>query len=83
MAPWTLQTALAAAFEARLADPSIAPEGATVFAETATLGEATPTVDPATLVGQEIETFELGLSATGNGPRGRPGPGHGDRETRS
>ena len=61
-----LQTALAAAFEARLADPSIAPEGATVFGETATLGEATPTVDPVSLVGQEIETFEIGLSATGN-----------------
>jgi hypothetical protein len=61
-----LQSALTAAFDARLADPSIAPEGATVFAATATLGEATPTVDPATLIGQEIETFEIGLSATGD-----------------
>ena len=60
-----LQTALTAAFDARLADPSIAPEGATVFADTATLGDTTPTVDPVTLVGQEVETFEIGLSAAG------------------
>ena len=36
----------------------------TVFEETLTIGEPTPTVDPATFVGEEIETFELGLSAT-------------------
>ena len=41
------------------------PPGATVFPETAVLGEPTPTVDPTTLVGQEVETFELGLTATG------------------
>ena len=29
------------------------------------LGAATPTVDPTTLVGQEVASFELGLSATG------------------
>ena len=69
-----LQAALTAAFDARLADPSIAPEGATVFAETATMGEATPTVDPVSLVGQEIETFEIGLSATGNVLTVNPAP---------
>jgi hypothetical protein len=36
-----------------------------VFVETAVLGEPTPSVDPATLVGQEVETFELGLTASG------------------
>jgi hypothetical protein len=60
-----LSTALTAAFEARLADPAIAPPGAMVFAATATLGEPAPNVDLDALVGQEIETFEVGLSATG------------------
>jgi hypothetical protein len=35
----------------------------TVFEETLTIGEPTPSVDPATFVGQEIETFELGMTA--------------------
>jgi hypothetical protein len=58
-----LEPALQAALTARLADPSIAPEGATVFPETAVLGAPIPTVDPATLLDQEIATFDLGLSA--------------------
>jgi hypothetical protein len=41
------------------------PEGAQVFKETAVLGEPTATVDPATLLGQEVETFDLELTATG------------------
>jgi hypothetical protein len=69
-----LQVALTAAFEARVADPAIAPPGATVFAETATLGEATPSVDPVSLVGQEVETFEIGLSASGTVLSVDPGP---------
>jgi hypothetical protein len=60
-----LTTALDVAFQARLADPTIAASGATVFNDTAVLGEATPTVDPATLVDQEVATFELELAATG------------------
>jgi hypothetical protein len=60
-----LTTALDAAFQDRLADPSIAAAGATVFRETAVLGEATPSVDPATLIDQEISAFQLGLSAAG------------------
>jgi hypothetical protein len=39
---------------------------ATVFPDTAILGEATPDVDPAGLVGREVETFDLGLTATGS-----------------
>jgi hypothetical protein len=42
-----------------------APQGATPFPETAVLGDATPTVDAATLLGQEVATFDLGLRATG------------------
>ena len=53
------------AFAAAIDGPVDGPGGATVFAETAVLGEPTPTVDPATLVGQEVETFELGSTATG------------------
>jgi hypothetical protein len=60
-----LATSLEVEFQSRLADPSIAPPGATVFRETATLGASTPTVDPTTLVDQELESFELGLGATG------------------
>ena len=60
-----LTEALNANFQTRLADPTIAAPGATIFATTAVLGAATPTLDPATLVGQEVATFDLGLSATG------------------
>ena len=61
----TLRLALQADFEDQVADPALAPAGATVFPESASLGEATPSVDPATLVGTEVATFKLGLSATG------------------
>jgi hypothetical protein len=60
-----LATALDAAFQDRLTDPSIAAPGATVFRETAVLGQATPDLDPATLVDQEITAFQLRLNATG------------------
>jgi hypothetical protein len=60
-----LDAQLAAAFAEQLADPSLAADGTTVFPDTARLGDATYSVDPATLVGQEIESFELGASATG------------------
>jgi len=56
---------LAAQFEARLADPATTPPGTTLFAATRALGESTPSVDPATLVGQEVATFDLGLTAEG------------------
>jgi hypothetical protein len=61
----TLATQLDAAFLDRLADPTIASPGATVFPETRSLGPSTPTVDPTTLVDQEIATFDLGLIADG------------------
>ena len=56
---------LATQFEARLADPATTPPGTTLFAATRALGESTPSVDPATLVGQEAATFDLGLTAEG------------------
>jgi hypothetical protein len=61
-----LSTALNAQFETQLADPSIVPPGAAVFLDTAKLGAPTPSVDPATLLDQEIPSFELGLSASGS-----------------
>ncbi|MFL5724951.1 MAG: baseplate J/gp47 family protein [Chloroflexota bacterium] len=54
------------AFTAAVADGAGAPQNATLYPETAALGDPTPTVDPKTLVGKEQESFELGLEATGN-----------------
>jgi len=56
---------LAAAFAKQLADPALVGDGTTVFAETAVLGEATFTIDPRTLLGDEVETFDLGATASG------------------
>lgn len=61
----SLTADLDAAFAERLADPSLVGEDVTVFPETASLGAPVPTVDPATLVGAETETFDLGLVADG------------------
>jgi hypothetical protein len=69
-----LEPALQAAFAARLEDPSIASPGATVFPETGVLGVPVPTVDPASLVDQEVPSFELGLNATGTVTAVNPGP---------
>ncbi len=61
-----LNASLQAAFNEAMADPSLTAGGATVFTATGTLGPTTPTVPPGTLVGQEVPTFALGLSATGS-----------------
>ena len=61
----TLNASLQEEFRQAMADPSKAPGGATVFPATGVLGEATPTVPPETLVGQEVPSFALGMSATG------------------
>jgi hypothetical protein len=52
-------------FEALLNDPSRTPAGHTLFRETRSVSEPVPSVDPATLVGQEIATFDLSLASTG------------------
>ena len=61
-----LTAQLGAQLDERLADPTTAPPGRTLFAGTKLLGEAVPSVDPASLVGQEIATFDLGLTAEGS-----------------
>jgi hypothetical protein len=59
-----LSTDLASQLAAALAEPATAPAGTTLVPGTAAMGE--PTSEPATesLLGQEVETFELALSAT-------------------
>jgi hypothetical protein len=47
------------------AAPAGLAAGSTAFPETATRGAATPTVDPTTLVDQEVAQFDLGVTATG------------------
>ena len=60
-----LNLSLQQAFQEAMADPSLETNGATVFPTTGQLGEPTPSVAPDTLVGQEVATFDLGLSADG------------------
>ncbi len=52
-------------FEAILADPSRTPAGLTLFPGTRLIADPVPSVDPATLVGQEVASFDLTLSSTG------------------
>ncbi len=47
------------------AAPADLPPGATVFPATATRGEAQPGLDPASLVGTEVQAFDLSVTATG------------------
>lgn len=60
-----LQAAILTDFDVKLADTSRVPEGTELFPPTKKVGETTPTVDPATLVGKEQADFELGLTAQG------------------
>jgi len=59
-----LEDQLRASLDEQLRDPAIAPTGTTVFPDTADLGTPTPTASLEELVGQELETFDLGLSST-------------------
>jgi hypothetical protein len=78
----TLREQLAASFQDELRDPSIAPPDTTIFEDTAVLGEATPSVDPAALVGQELDSFELGLTSTGTVVAVDPSPVESIAQTR-
>jgi hypothetical protein len=57
-------TARVGADTSTIAVAQAANPGRTVFEETLPMGDPTPTVDPTTFVGEELETFELGMSAT-------------------
>ena len=56
---------LTSAFDDRLDDPDLPGDTATVFPETKTLGAPVFGVDPESLVGEEVETFELTATASG------------------
>ena len=60
-----LNGSLQAKFQESMSDPSLVTGGETVFPTTGVLGDTTPTVAVDTLVGKEVPTFDLGLSATG------------------
>ncbi|MGE5156060.1 MAG: baseplate J/gp47 family protein, partial [Betaproteobacteria bacterium] len=61
-----LRKDLDAQFATALQDPATVPAGTTLFPTTAALGDPTPSVDPATIVGQEVPSFSLAMSATGD-----------------
>jgi hypothetical protein len=69
-----LSEQLTASLAAAIADPVDVPAGTRLFAETGVVGDATPTVDPASLVGTDAADFELGLTATGTVLGVDPGP---------
>jgi hypothetical protein len=56
---------LEAQFATELENPELVPSGSVVYPGTAELGEPVLTLDPQTLVDQEVESFALGMSATG------------------
>jgi hypothetical protein len=60
-----LQVDLANAFDAAITAGAGAPPNTTLFPETATLPTATPDVDPKTLVGKAVDTFDLRIAAHG------------------
>ena len=61
----TVQADLDRVFQEAVEGGAIAPPGTTLFPATATLGQVTPDVDPQSLVGQAVESFEIRLSAKG------------------
>lgn len=69
-----LDVAMAAELDDRIANATDVPEGTTLFPETRNLGESTPSVDPATLVGTDVAEFELGITAQGTVIGADPGP---------
>lgn len=60
-----LRKDLESQFATALLDPARVPAGATLYAETAVLGDPVPAVDPAKLVNKEGASFTLAMSATG------------------
>ncbi|MEX2010639.1 MAG: baseplate J/gp47 family protein [Chloroflexota bacterium] len=52
-------------FEAILADPSRTPAGLTLFPGTRSIAEPVPSVEPVTLVGQEVASFDLTMTSSG------------------
>ncbi|HEX6130992.1 MAG TPA: baseplate J/gp47 family protein, partial [Actinomycetota bacterium] len=61
----TLTTDLQTALDDRLDDPDLVADGTTVFPETAQLGTPEYSVELSTLVGQEVDGFDLAATAGG------------------
>jgi hypothetical protein len=61
----SLRKQLGTKFNQLLANPTGVPEGMTLFPETKHLGAGTPTSDPGDLVGKEVDSFDLGMTANG------------------
>jgi hypothetical protein len=61
----TLQKALQASFDDAISAGAGAPTGTELFPSTAAMGAPTFSVNPTSLVGQAMNTFDLGVSATG------------------
>ena len=61
----SLQQQLTDQLNGMVADPSQAPAGTTVFPATMTASTPETSVDPSTLLGQAMDTFDLGMSGTG------------------
>jgi hypothetical protein len=61
----TLQQGLRDDLAAQIVQATGVPSGTSLLESTSKVGAATPSVDPTTLVGQAIATFDLGLTATG------------------
>jgi hypothetical protein len=61
----TLNAQLAADFDAKIQAALGVPAGTTLFSETKSLGVVTPSVNPKALVGQQVPTFDLALTAAG------------------
>jgi len=61
----TLNTQLSADFDTKIQAAVGVPAGTTLFPETKSLGVVKPSVDPKTLVGQQVPTFDLALTAVG------------------
>lgn len=56
---------LDAQFASEVQNPARVPPGMTVYPDTATLSDPVPSVDPTTLVGQEVDSFTLRMTAQG------------------
>ena len=60
-----LNAALPAELDRQVGLATGIPSGTTLYPETKLLGPTTPTLDPKTLLGQQVPQFELGLGSTG------------------
>jgi hypothetical protein len=61
----SLRKQLGTKFNELLANPTGVPDGMTLFPETKALGRGTPSIDPKDLVDKEVDSFDLGMTATG------------------